>query len=83
MPKARKHSSVTVSDVGDIEVIAMRFVELLNNEGVFRTLWSTLYPQALSDKLDKLTRTIAGLTCQLESKEKNHRSGRVAGTTGG
>ena len=28
-----------------------------------------MYPQALSDKLDKLTETIAGLTSQLENKE--------------
>ena len=48
----------------------MRFVELLNDEGVLKTVRSALYPQALSSKLDKLTRTIAGLTSQLESKEK-------------
>ena len=67
MPKARKPSSVTDSDVGDTEV--MRFVELLKDEGVLNTLRSALYPQALSDKLDKLTETIAGLTSQLENKE--------------
>ena len=70
MPKARKPSSVTDSDVGDTGMMAKRFVELLNDEGVFKTLWSALYPQALSDKLDKVTRTIAGLTSQLESKKK-------------
>ena len=70
MPKARKPSSVTDSDVGDTGMMAKRFGELLNDEGVFKTLWSALYPKALSDKLDKLTRTIAGLTSQLESKEK-------------
>ncbi|KAK2170067.1 hypothetical protein NP493_1165g01097 [Ridgeia piscesae] len=48
----------------------MRFVELLKDEGVLKTLRSALYPQALSDKLDKLTRTIADLTSQLETKEK-------------
>ena len=37
---------------------------------MLKTLRSALYPQALSDKLDKLTRTIAGLTSQLERKEK-------------
>ena len=70
MPKARKPSSVTDSDVGDTEVMVMRFVELLKDEGVLKTLRSALYPQALSDKLDKLTRTIADLTSQLEIKEK-------------
>ncbi|KAK2183379.1 hypothetical protein NP493_314g01009 [Ridgeia piscesae] len=50
--------------------MAMRFVELLNDEGVLKTLRSALYPQALSDKLDKLTQTIADLTSQLETKEK-------------
>ena len=55
MPKARKPSSVTDSDVGDTEVMAMRFVELLKDERVLTTLRSALYPQALSDKLDKLT----------------------------
>ena len=69
MPKARKPSSVTDSDVGDTEVMVMRFVELLKDEGVLNTLRSALYPQALSDKLDKLTETIAGLTSQLENKE--------------
>ena len=34
MSKARKPSSVTDSDVGDTEVMAMRFVELLNDERV-------------------------------------------------
>ena len=67
MPKARKPSSVTDSDVGDTEVMVMRFVELLKDEGVLNTLRSALYPQALSDKLDKLTETIAGLTSQLET----------------
>ncbi|KAK2171896.1 hypothetical protein NP493_1005g00046 [Ridgeia piscesae] len=70
MAKARKPSSVTDSDVRDTEVMAMRFVELLNDEGVLRTLRSALYSQALSDKLGKLTRTIADLTSQFESKEK-------------
>ena len=69
MPKARKPSSVTDSDVGDTEVMVMKFVELLKDEGVLKTLRSALYPQALSDKLDKLTRTIADLTSQLETKE--------------
>ena len=64
MPKARKPSSVT-----DTEVMVMRFVELLKDEGVLKTLRSALYPQALSDKLDKLTETIACLTSQLENKE--------------
>ena len=54
----------------------MWFVELLNDEGVLKPLRSALYPQALSDKLDKLTRTIADLMSQLETKEKNHRPGR-------
>ena len=61
MLKARKASNVTDSDVGYTEVMAMRFIELLKDEGVFKTLRSALYPQALSDKLDKLTRTIADL----------------------
>ena len=68
MPKARKPSNVTESDVGDTEVMVLRFVELLKDEGVLKTLRSALYPQALSDKLDKLTETIAGLTSQLEHK---------------
>ena len=69
MPKARKPSSVTDSDVGDTEVMVMRFVELLKDEGVLTTMRSALYPHALSDKLDKLTEIIAGLTSQLENKE--------------
>ena len=76
MPKARKPSNATDSDVGNTEVMAMKFIELLNDEEVLRNLRSALYPQALSDKLDKLTRTIAGLTSQLESKENNHSPGR-------
>ena len=69
MSKARKPSSVTDSDGGDTEVMVMRFVELLKDEGVLNTLRSALYPQALREKLDKLTRTIADLTSQLETKE--------------
>ena len=55
MPKARKPSSVTD--------------RVTERRGVLKTLRSALYPQALSDKLDKLTETIAGLTSQLENKE--------------
>ena len=43
-PKARKPSSVTDSDVGDTEVMVMRFVELLKDEGVLKTVRSALYP---------------------------------------
>ena len=48
----------------------MKFIELLNDEEMLRKLKSALYPQALADKLDQLTQAIAGLTYQLESKEK-------------
>ncbi|KAK2188867.1 hypothetical protein NP493_117g02009 [Ridgeia piscesae] len=50
--------------------MVMKFIELLNDEEMLRKLKSALYPQALADKLDQLTQTIAGLTYQLESKEK-------------
>ena len=70
MPTAQKPSSVIDSDVGDTDVMVMRFVELLKDEGVLKTLRSALYQQALSEKLDKLTRTIADLTSQLETEEK-------------
>ena len=48
----------------------LRFLELLSNDQVVRKLKSALYPQELSDKLDPLTQTTAGLTSQLESKER-------------
>ena len=71
MPKAaRKPSSVIDSDVGNTEVMVMKFIELLNDEEVLRKLKSASYPHARYDILDKLTQTIAGLTSQLESKEK-------------
>ena len=69
MPKARKSSSVTDSNVCDTDVMLLRFLELLSDDQVVRKLKSALYPQALSDKLDTLTQTIAGLTSQLEGKE--------------
>ncbi|KAK2173317.1 hypothetical protein NP493_884g01007 [Ridgeia piscesae] len=47
----------------------LRFLELHSDDQVVRKLKSALYPQALSDKLDTTTQTIAGLTSQLESKE--------------
>ena len=68
MPKARKPSSVTDSDVGNTGGDGDE-VELLHDEEVLRNFRSALYPQVLSDKLDKLTQTIAGLTSQLENKE--------------
>ena len=72
MSKARKPCNVTDSDVGDTEVMlmVMKFIELLNDEEVLRKLKLALYPQALADKLDKLTHTIAGLTSQLERRGK-------------
>ena len=48
----------------------MKFVELLSDEEMLGRFRSAMYPQVLSDKLDKLTQTIAGLTSQLENKEK-------------
>ena len=69
MPKARKSSSVTDSNVCDTDVMLLRFLELLSDDQVVGKLTSALYPQALSDKLDTLTQTFAGLTSQLESKE--------------
>ncbi|KAK2162738.1 hypothetical protein NP493_1504g00001 [Ridgeia piscesae] len=69
MPKARKSSSVTDSNVCDTDVMLLRFLELLSDDQVVRKLKSTLYPQALSDKLDTQIQTIAGLTSQLEGKE--------------
>ena len=42
MPKARKPSSVTDSDVGNTEMMAMRFVELLNDEEVLGKMKSVL-----------------------------------------
>ncbi|KAK2176916.1 hypothetical protein NP493_631g00005 [Ridgeia piscesae] len=47
----------------------LRFLELLSDDQVVRKLKSALYPQALSDKLDTLTQTIAGLASQLEIRE--------------
>ena len=61
MPKARRTPSITDSDVCDTDVMLLRFL--------VRKLKSALYRQALSDRLDTLTQTIAGLTSQLESKE--------------
>ena len=50
MPKARKPSSVTDSDVGNTEpeVMAVKFIGLLNDEDVLRKS-SALYPQALTN----------------------------------
>ncbi|KAK2188495.1 hypothetical protein NP493_130g00004 [Ridgeia piscesae] len=69
MPKARRTPSITDSDVCDTDVMLLRFLELLSDDQVVRKLKSALYRQALSDRLDTLTQTIAGLTSQLESKE--------------
>ena len=70
MPKARKTSRVTDSNVCDTDVMLLRFLELLSNDQVVRKLKSALYPEELSNKLDTLTLTIAGLTSQLENKER-------------
>ena len=70
MPKARKTSSVIDSDVCDTDEMLLRFLELLSNDQVVRKLKSALYPEELSNKLETLTLTIAGLTSQLENKER-------------
>ena len=63
--------SAALSQTSATDLVRTRsFVELLKDEGVLNTLRSAFYPQALSEKLDKLTLTIADLTSQLETKEK-------------
>ena len=69
MPKARKTFSVTDCNVSNTGVMLIRFMELLNDDEVLRKLKLTLFPQALSDKVDTLTQTIASFSSQLGSKE--------------
>ena len=65
--------SAALSQTSATDLVRTRsFVELLKDEGVLNTLRSAFYPQALSEKLDKLTLTIADLTSQLETKEKKN-----------
>ena len=67
-----EHTSTHIyrGKINDITLwMMLRFLELLSDDQVVRKLKSALYPQALSDKLDTLTQTIAGLASQLESKE--------------
>lgn len=69
MPPKWNTSSATDSDVQDTDVILLRFVEMLNVDDVLRKLRLALFHQALADKIDTLTHTIAELNVKLETKE--------------
>ena len=72
MGPKRNSRSTTEADVSgrmDDDALALRIIELLNDDAVVSKLKNALYPQVLADKLDQQTAQIDRLLAQLiESK---------------
>ena len=72
MGPKRNSRSTTEADVSgsmDNDALALRIIELLNDDAVVSKLKNALYPQVLADKLDQQTAQIDRLLAQLtESK---------------
>ena len=71
--KMGKLKSRTVSsndDQSDMDIIALKLIELLKEEHVLTTLRSALYPQEIADKIDGLNNQIINLTSLLKKKEE-------------
>ena len=54
---------------GDDDALAVRLIELLNDDRVLRKLKTALYPQPLADKLDRQSSLIEQLIEQLKASE--------------
>ena len=74
MPKAAKsRSGSNVSaetEMYDTDTILFKMTELLCDEQILKKMKTTLFPQALSDKLDHLSAQVEVLTKQLATKEQ-------------
>ena len=74
MGPKRNSGSTTEADVSgriDDDALALRIIELLNDDAVVSKLKNALYPQVLADKLDQQTAQIDRLLAQLtESKTR-------------
>lgn len=70
MPPKQKTSSATDSNVQDTDLILQYIFEMLNDDDVLRKLRLALYPQALVNKIDTLTQTIAELNMKLKKKSR-------------
>ena len=74
MGPKRNSRSTTEADVSgrmDDDALALRIIELLNDDAVVSKLKNALYPQVLADKLDQQTAQIDRLLAQLtESKTR-------------
>ena len=74
MPKAAKSRSgsnvSTETEMYDTDTILLKMTELLCDEQILKKTKTTLFPQALSDKLDHLSAQGEVLTKQLATKEQ-------------
>ena len=65
-PKKR----MSVDDELDADVVALKLIELLNEENFIKKLKTMLYPQVIADKLDLLTAQWDKMSQQLDVKER-------------
>ena len=66
-PKQRKTSA---DDTEEQAALALRLIEVLNDDNVLKKLKNVLFPEALSEKIDALTITINRLTKQVNEKDE-------------
>ena len=67
-PKSRTASSN--HDQSDMDIMALKLIELLTEEHVLTKLRRALYPQEHEDKIDGLNNQIINLTSLLKKKEE-------------
>ena len=68
-PKQKNKSCTDTDMAGDDDALAVRLIELLNDDRVLRKLKTALYPQPLADKLDRQSSLIEQLIEQLKASE--------------
>lgn len=66
-PKSDEEATTATSDFDDL---ALRFVDLLNDDQVLRRMKHVLYPSDLANKIDSLTNQVSHLSDQLKGKDE-------------
>ena len=75
MGKSKSRTASSNDDQNDMDIMALKLVELLTEEHVLTKLRRALYPQEISDKIDGLNNQIINLISLL-TKRGTHRCTR-------
>ena len=70
MGKPRSRTASSNDDQSDMDIMALKLIELLMEEHVLTKLRRALYPQEIADKIDGLNNQIIKLTSLLKKNEE-------------